>query len=202
MNRRSLILSPIALLALSPRRAAAAPVPLDRLSDYINSLRTAEARFTQVNFDGTRSKGRLYIRRPNRMRFEYDPPDQTLVLASAGNVAIFDEKSNSPPERYPLRRTPLNLILGNRVNLARAGMVTGHGEEGGMTTVTAQDPENPEYGSITLYFSSAPVALREWLITDEAGQETRVILDDLVTGKDYPGTLFDITTELGRRGLD
>ena len=187
-----------ALLILAALPAAAEKLSLQVLSDYLNGIKTAETSFTQVNSDGSTSAGTLYIRRPNRMRFEYQPPEQTLVLASAGQVAIFDGKSNQPPEQYPLKRTPLNLILAANVDLAQAKMVIAHGETDGMTTVTAQDPKNPEYGTITLFFTPEP-QLVQWIVTDEAGSQTRVVLDSLTTGKTYPPSLFSITVETGKR---
>lgn len=179
--------------------ALAAPVALAELSKYLNAIKTAEADFTQVNADGSISTGRLYLRRPNRVRFEYAPPDANLVVASSGNVAIFDAKSNEPPEQYPLKRTPLNLILAERVDLGRAKMVTGHRQDGNTTRVRAQDPDNPEYGSIELVFTSNPVALRQWVITDDAGGETTVILGELRTGVDLAAGLFDIGLEIEKR---
>ena len=196
--RRSLLLAPAAL-ALAVRPALAEKIPLAELSRYLNSIRTAESTFTQINADGSRSTGRVFIQRPNRMRFEYDPPDAALVLASAGQVAIFDDKSNQPPQQYPLRRTPLALILARDIDLARAEMVVAHEEVGDTTVVVARDPKNPEYGSIRLFFSAAPVTLRQWVVTDEVGFETTVTLDGLVTGKTYPPSLFSITVEQARR---
>lgn len=192
------ILAP-ALVALLVSPALADEIPLSDLSAYINGITTAEAPFTQFNADGTQSTGRLIIRRPNRMRFEYAPPDQTLVVASAGSVAIIDGKSNEPPEQYPLKRTPLNLILGANVDLSRARMVTDHAEtDDGLTAVTAQDPDHPDYGQITLYFSPAPVTLRQWVVTDDSGQSVRVVLGDMMLGRDYPPSTFDIPS--GKRG--
>jgi outer membrane lipoprotein-sorting protein len=200
MHRRAALFAPLALLALGTA-ARAAPIPLADLSKYLNALTSAKADFTQVNSDGTVSTGTLYLRRPNRVRFEYAPPDDTLVLASAGNVAIFDGKSNQPPEQYPLRRTPLNLILAAKVDLGRAKMVIGHAEDGNTTRVRAQDPEHPEYGSIELVFTADPVALRQWIIRDDQGGETTVILGELVEGGDFPPSLFAIDRELERRGF-
>ena len=144
MNRRTLILSPLALMLLGTRAALAEKLPLDTLSKYLNGLTTAEADFTQVNSDGSVSTGKIFIKRPGRVRFEYAPPDKSLVLASAGQVAVFDGKSNQAPEQYPLKRTPLNLILADNVNLARAKMVVGHKSDATSTSVVAQDPEHPE----------------------------------------------------------
>ncbi|MCU0910675.1 MAG: outer membrane lipoprotein carrier protein LolA [Rhodobacteraceae bacterium] len=196
--RRSLLLAPLAL-AIVGAPAFAAPLSLSEVSQYLNAIQTAESTFTQINADGSRSTGRVFIHRPNRMRFEYAAPNEALVLASAGQVAVFDAKSNQPPEQYPLRRTPLNLILGRDIDLGRARMVVAHGEEQGMTTVTAQDPEHPEYGTIKLYFSASPVALRQWVVTDETGYQTTVVLDGLQTGASYPPSLFSIQREMQRR---
>jgi len=192
------LLAPLALIAtLGP--AMADKIPLGELSGYLNRLTTAETDFTQINADGSIATGKLYIKRPGRVRFEYAPPDRSLVLASAGSVAIFDAKSNQPPEQYPLKRTPLNLILAKDVNLGRAQMVVGHVEDGTSTRVRAQDPENPEYGTIDLVFTAAPVTLRQWVITDDLGQQTTVILGELQTGGDYPPSLCSIETEAERR---
>lgn len=193
-----------ALTALIVSLAApvmAAPVPLADLSAYLNAIRTAESPFTQTNADGSTSKGTLFIQRPNRMRLEYARPDKTLVLASGQQVAIFDPKSNQPPEQYPLKKTPLNLILGAQIDLSRAKMVVDHGEQDGLTTVTAQDPEHPEYGTIRLYFTANPVALKQWIVTDNAGARTRVVLDGLQFGQDYQPSLFSITMESQKRGF-
>ena len=178
--------------------AAADILPLSQVSDYLNSFKTAEAAFTQVNDDGSISTGRVYIKRPGRVRFEYDPPEKALVLASANTVAIFDGRSNQPPETYPLKRTPLSVILARKVNLEKANMVVGHSYDGTATVVTAQDPENPEYGNIQLMFTAEPVELRQWIINDGSGGQTTVILGQMETDVPLANTLFNIEMQLGR----
>lgn len=198
MNRRTALVAPLALLALA-LPAQAEKLSLAEISRYLNSLTTAEAEFAQVNADGSTVTGRLFMKRPNRVRFEYAPPDKNLVLASGGQVAVFDGKSNQPPEQYPLKRTPLNLILGQNIDLGRAKMVVGHKELQGTTRVIAQDPEHPEAGTIELVFSANPVALRQWVITDDTGNRTTVALSELVKGKDYPPSKFSINVEIDKR---
>jgi outer membrane lipoprotein-sorting protein len=192
-----LILAALALMLSLP--AQAAPLSLKEISRYINSIDTAQTAFRQENADGSRTEGTLYINRPGRARFEYAPPDKSLVMVGGSRVAIFDAKSNQPPEQYPLRRTPLNLILARNVDLSKARMVVGHRQVGDTTRVVAQDPEKPEYGTIEMVFSNNPVALREWIITDDMGGETRVVLDDFQTGVNLSAFLFDITYETQRR---
>lgn len=190
-----------ATLALAPLAAAADMVPLSEISTYLNGLKTAKAGFKQHNSDGSVSTGTLFIKRPGRVRFEYAPPDQTLVLASGGQVAVFDPKSNQPPERFPLAKTPLSLILAREVDLGRAKMVVGHAESGPYTVVTAQDPENPDYGTIQLAFTADPVALREWVIDDNAGNVTRVVLGDMAIGGAIRDREFNILSEMTDRGF-
>ncbi|MBI1220247.1 MAG: outer membrane lipoprotein carrier protein LolA [Rhodobacteraceae bacterium] len=185
--------------ALLPAAVAAQEIPLADLSAYLNSLTTAEASFSQQNADGSVSTGHLYIHRPGRARFEYDPPDRSLVIASSGTVGVFDPKSNTPPAQYPLGRTPLNLILARNIDLSQARMVVSHQAVGDRTVVVAEDPDHPEYGTIALVFSADPIALRQWVVTDDSGGQTTVTLSKLTTGGVMRDSLFDMTAEAERR---
>ncbi|WP_413875703.1 LolA family protein [Albidovulum sp.] len=194
MMLKRLILAP-ALAALMAVPAQAEKLSLGAISNYINGLKAAETDFRQINADGSTSTGRVLIERPGRMRFEYAPPERTLVLASAGQVAIFDGKSNTSAEQYPLSKTPLNLILAPKVDLTKARMVVGHTEQNGLTLVTAQDPQHPELGTIQMAFSAAPVTLKQWTVTDESGGQTTVVLGPLKTGQSYPMETFSINAQ-------
>lgn len=189
------------LLVATMMPAAAQKLSLGDLSGYLNDMKTAQADFTQINDDGTISTGRLYIRRPGRVRFEYNPPEESLVMANGGQVAIFDAKSNQPPQRFPLARTPLSLILARSVDLAREKMVVGHTWDETTTTVRAQDPAKPEYGSIEMVFTGEPIELRQWVVLDGSGQRTTVILGELVTGGAIGLNKFSIRAEMSRRGF-
>ena len=197
MNLRSLALAPaFALVFALP--AAAEKISLNEISRYLNGLKTVVADFTQVNADGTVTPGRVFIQRPGRVRFEYKG-DSTLVLASGGQVAVFDKKSNTGAQQYPLSRTPLNIILADNVNLGRNGSVIGHAERKNTTVVTAQDPQHPEYGNIQMVFTANPTELRQWVVTDDTGKKTTVILGEMQKGVQIPPSRFSITSEVERR---
>jgi outer membrane lipoprotein-sorting protein len=189
----------LALTVCAPAAWAAEKLSLNEISGYLNGMKTAQTSFTQINDDGSLSTGTLYIHRPGRMRFEYDPPDLGTVVAGAGAVAIFDKKSNQPPETYPLRRTPLSVILARRVDLNQANMVVGHGFDGTTTIVQTQDPEHPDYGSLELMFTGDPVELRKWVVHDNGGGRTTVILGALETGMRLPSKLFDTSSNRASR---
>lgn len=176
---------------VAPSLAAADKLALSQISTYLNGLKSAQSDFTQINDDGSLSTGRFYIKRPGRARFEYDGKDAAKVIAGQGSVVIFDPKSNQPPETYPLKRTPLSIILADTVDLGRARMVVAHDYDGTSTRITAQDPDNPDYGSIDLMFTADPVELRKWVIRDSSGGQTTVILGNMDTGLSLANVLFN-----------
>ncbi|MEX0306177.1 MAG: outer membrane lipoprotein carrier protein LolA [Ruegeria sp.] len=187
----------LALTLAAPAAWAAEKLPLSQISNYLNQMKTVQTTFTQVNDDGSLSTGKLWLERPGKMRFEYDPPNSAVVLARSGTVQIFDPKSNQPPEQYPLKRTPLSLVLARNVNLGQANMVVGHDFDGTATVVTAQDPKNPESGRIELMFTSDPVELRKWVIHDNAGSQTTVLLGPLTEGGRLDSSVFSSKTRIG-----
>ncbi len=186
----------LAMTLAAPAAWAAEKLPLSQISNYLNQMKTVQTTFTQVNDDGSLSTGKLWLERPGKMRFEYDPPNSAVVLARSGTVQIFDPKSNQPPEQYPLKRTPLSLVLARNVNLGQANMVVGHDFDGTATVVTAQDPKNPESGRIELMFTSNPVELRKWVIHDNAGSQTTVLLGPLTEGGNLDSSVFSSKTRI------
>jgi outer membrane lipoprotein-sorting protein len=202
MTKRILYIILSVALAVYAGAASAQQLSLAQLSQYMNQLRTAEGGFTQINQDGTLSTGTIYIKRPGRIRFEYNPPTDALVVAGGGQLAIFDPRSNVGPDRYPLSQTPLSIILQDNVDLGRARMVTGTTSDGTTTTITAQDPDNPQYGNIQLVFTANPIELRQWIVTDEFGTETTVILNDLTSGGTIRDIKFNIIAEMRGRGFE
>ncbi|SNR32659.1 LolA family protein [Puniceibacterium sediminis] len=179
--------------------AAAEKLSLNQISAYLNDLQSAQGAFTQINGDGSISTGTIYIKRPGRVRFEYNPPEQALVMANSGQVVILDRKLGGAPESYPLSQTPLSIILARNVNLGQADMVQGLTYDGTATTVVAQDPKRPEYGSIEMKFTDGPVELRQWIIKDSSGSLTTVVLGDL-NRTEVSNALFDVHAEMANNG--
>jgi outer membrane lipoprotein-sorting protein len=188
-----------AVLVATTGQGWADKLSLPVLSKYLNGLTTVQAQFTQINPDGTLSTGKILIKRPGKIRFEYDPPNNALVMASAGAVAIFDPKGNPQPESYPLNKTPLGLLLDKNIDLQRANMVVGHVYDGTATQVSVQDPEHPERGRMDLVFTGPTPELRQWVVHNENGEQTIVVLNDVqrdVAIRDY---LFNVLREIDQR---
>jgi outer membrane lipoprotein-sorting protein len=190
----------IALMLLIAAPASAEKLSLDALSSYFNLMTTAEAAFIQNSDDGNQSSGRMYIKRPGRIRFEYYPPNLALVVVGGGQVAVFDPKANSEPTRFPLNQTPLSLVLERTVDFARRDMVVAHTSNGPRTLITLQDPDRPEYGFIQLIFTDNPVQLHQWIVDDNSGSKTQIVLGDWIQGNKVPSILFNIQSEMQKRG--
>lgn len=198
ISRRKLLGATAAFSLVGTSAAFANAIPLAQLSGYLNEMLTAESAFTQINSDGTVSTGTVYIHRPGRVRFDYDG-DDLLVMAGGSQVAIFDGRASGPPEQYPLSETPLRIILERNVNLGQSGMVSEHSFDGTSTRVVARDPQRPNIGSITMVFTPNPIELRQWIITDEGGSQTTVILGALEQGGRIPARYFSIPQEINAR---
>ena len=181
------------IISYSSLPSLAERVSLNKVSDYINGLTTLQADFEQINSDGSIDTGKLYIRRPGRMRLEYTAPNNALVIAGAGSVAIFDDKSKNGPTLFPLKKTPLNLLLKKNVDLYKNEMITEHTANNENTFIVAKDPKRKSQGSIKMVFSNSPVSLQGWTITNQSNQKTKIILDKLDKKTKIPLYLFNIS---------
>ena len=181
------------IISCSSHPSLAERISLNKISDYINGLTTLQADFEQINSDGSIDRGKLYIRRPGRMRLEYTAPNNALVIAGTGSVAIFDDKSKNGPTLFPLKKTPLNLLLKKNVNLSKNEMITEHTANNENTFIVAKDPKRKSQSSIKMMFSNSPVSLQGWTITNQSNQKTKIILDKLDKKTKIPLYLFNIS---------
>jgi outer membrane lipoprotein-sorting protein len=178
---------------------SAEKLSLEELSAYLNGVTTAVSGFTQVNGNGSVSAGRMFLKRPGRIRLEYDPPNLGLVVVGGGQVAIFDPKSDSEPFRFPLNQTPLNIILQNNVDFKKQDMVREHFADGPTTVLTLQDPTHSDYGFIKLIFTKDPVRLRQWIVDNNSGNNSTVIVENWIEDQQVPDVLFNIQAEIKKR---
>ena len=188
-----ILIKVLIIISCSSHPSLAEKISLNKISDYINGLTSLQADFEQVNSDGSIDRGKLYIRRPGRMRLEYTAPNNALVIAGAGSVAIFDDKSKNGPTLFPLKKTPLNLLLKKNVDLSKNEMITEHTANNENTFIVAKDPKRKSQGSIKMMFSNSPVSLQGWTITNQSNQKTKIILDKLDKKTKIPLYLFNIS---------
>ncbi|MFN3449924.1 MAG: LolA family protein [Roseococcus sp.] len=206
MFRRTLLAAP--LLAAAPPAARAQPLPeaeraaaIARVEAYLNGLTTLRARFLQTAQTGASAQGTAWIWRPSRMRFEYDPPEPTLLVAADGQFFHYDRELRQP-SIVPLSSTPLGVLLQNPLRLSGELTVAGVERSGGFLRVTVHRTGRAAEGRIQLAFSEEPMALRQWAVVDAQGLTTRVTLTEIRTGERFDPFLFAFNDPRFREELE
>ncbi len=208
MNRRFALLG-LSALVLAPAAYAqqATPVVLEGAqrteglalaNRSLNAVRRLQGRFIQTSPGGARASGMFYLQRPGRLRFEYDPPATLLIVADGSVVAMRDTELRTT-ERTPIRSTPLNLILGETINLERDARVLRVSRAGPWLMITARDRSGQTDGQITLQFQGPNADLRSWDVIDATGARTRITLSDVTQPASFDRSLFRLEDMLSPR---
>jgi len=170
------------LLTLAAFTAAApATAALPEVSAHLAATRTMTADFRQTAESGGVATGKLTLARPGKVRFQYQKDVPMLVVADGKSLAMVDYEV-SQVSRYPIKQTPLSVLLDANADLAKYARVVNSTTK--TLTVEAKDKKHPEYGTITIYFardSSAPagLSLKGWRVLDAQGNRTDVALSNI-----------------------
>jgi outer membrane lipoprotein-sorting protein len=178
--------------------AAAPPAPelsaddkalVDRAVTYLEGLAEARAHFVQTDARGVSSQGTVYLKRPGKARFAYDPPSGLLVVSNGSVVSVSDSRLKTF-DSYPLGATPLSLFLAKTIRLDKGVQVIRVSRQADGYSITARDGHKETAGQITLTFTDSPMALQGWSVTDAQGRATRVQLDGLTRASGLDPDLF------------
>ena len=198
LTRRTLTLALAAAPLATPVLAAPPPAPrlatddqalVDRSVTYLEAMGEAKARFVQTDARGATSQGTVFLKRPGKARFDYDPPSGLLVVSNGSTVSVADSRLKTF-DAYPLMSTPLSLFLAKTIRLDRGVQVTRVARMSDGFSITARDIRRETAGQITLTFTDAPLALQGWSVTDAQGRATRVALSGLQPAPGLDPSLF------------
>jgi len=173
------------------------PADLARVDATMNSTTSFSGRFAQYAADGSFAQGQVYIKRPGKLRFEYDAPNPLLIV-SDGVTLTQQDKALETIDRVPLSATPLNYFLKENIDLANDTEVIGLQKTYNEWRVTARDGSGEMDGAITMVFDANTLALKEWIIADSFGGETRVLLSELKYNERINPRLFVLRDESRR----
>jgi outer membrane lipoprotein-sorting protein len=178
----ALAVAPLQAFALAP----ADQTMVDQAVSYLQSMKSVKGRFVQTDARGSTSQGSIYLQRPGKARFAYDPPSGLTVVSDGSKVSVADKRLKTF-NQYPLSATPLALLLAREVRLDRGVQVTNVTRLADGFTLTARDAKKQTRGQITLTFTNAPMKLVGWSVTDAQGGVTRVKITDLQSASIDPG---------------
>ncbi|MEO0883317.1 MAG: outer membrane lipoprotein carrier protein LolA [Pseudomonadota bacterium] len=166
-------------------------VLLNRVSAALSSVSTAKGRFVQIAPDGSETSGDFYLRRPGRVRFEYDAPVPILIVADGATVAI-EDRDLETQDRVPLGTTPLGLLLDDDLDFESDAEILSVRRANGFVAVSLRDRSGQTEGTLDIMMTDEPLALVAWQTIDAAGGITGVQLNDVETGVRLSPRLFRI----------
>ncbi len=176
---------------LAPRPAGAqASGAAQRIADHFSSVKTMMGEFVQFGPRGEQTGGKFYISRPGKIRFNYEDPSPMRVISDGSTVVIGNRKLKTW-DVYPLSKTPLKLLLGNRIDLS-SNMVRGVKVEDDLITIVLGDRNMFGSSTITMMFDPKTYDLRQWTIRDAQGKDTSVMIFNVKTGVQLDPKVFAI----------
>ncbi|GGG01521.1 MULTISPECIES: outer membrane lipoprotein carrier protein LolA [Rhizobium] len=161
-----------------------------KIADHFSSVKTMMGEFVQFGPRGEQTGGKFYIERPGRLRFNFEDPSPLRVISDGKNVVVGNIKLKTW-DLYPLSKTPLTLLLADRIDLSNDA-VRGVKEESDLTTIVLGNKTIFGDSTITMMFDSKTYDLRQWTITDNQGKDTSVMIYNVKTGVSLDEKVFAI----------
>lgn len=197
LTRRRLIAGAAGLGAamwlLGPSAFAANDSAAQKVADHFSSVKTMTGEFVQFGPRGEQTAGKFFIERPGKLRFNYEQPSPMRVISDGRNVVIGNVKLKTW-DIYPLSKTPLSLLLSDKIDLGHQ-MVRDVKQEADLTTIVLGDKSIFGDSTITLMFDPKTYDLRQWTITDAQAKDTSVMIFNVQTGLAFDQKVFEVPYE-------
>jgi outer membrane lipoprotein-sorting protein len=181
-----------ALFAALPAQHAAAQnaAVAQKIADHFSSVKTMQGEFVQFGPRGEQTGGKFFLERPGKIRFNYEKPSPMRVISDGRSVVIGNMKLKTW-DIYPLSKTPLALLLDDRIDL-KSKMVRDVKEEPDLITIKLGDKSLFADSTITMMFDPKTFDLRQWTITDNQGKDTSVMIFNTQAGVKFDKSVFTI----------
>ena len=167
-------------VALAPPLAAqAAASQLDQAVAALRGISTMTADFIQTDRNGQRLSGEMTMKRPGKIRFQYQKGVPLLIVSDGKALTMIDYEVRQV-QRWPIGNSPLGALLDPKRDVARYGKLIPTGNPD-VTSIEVRDPKHPEYGRITMIFVRDPSApggleLTSWVALDSQNKRTTIRL--------------------------
>lgn len=163
---------------------------VEKVNAYFRDLPDLKGNFVQTAADNKRSRGKFFVKRPGRFRFDYASPSKLVIISDGDFLRVQDYDLNNE-EQYSIDQTPFRVLLRKDVDLTRDAKILELQEVDDVIVLTLQDKSPDTVGRIKLFLSKKPnIELKEWITTDAQNLDTRVELVDLAKTEDLDPGLF------------
>ncbi|MEM1377360.1 MAG: outer membrane lipoprotein carrier protein LolA [Pseudomonadota bacterium] len=184
-------------LPLGSTETVAAPAAPQQIADHFSRVRTMMGEFIQFGPTGEQTGGKFFIERPGKVLFLYEEPSNIRVVADGRSVVVNNTKLKTW-DIYPLDKTPLQLVLDDRIDLS-GKRVQKVEQNPDLTTIVMQDRQLFGDSQITMMFDPNSYDLRQWTIRDAKGKDTTVMIFNVEEGVRFGPKTFDIDYQRIRR---
>ena len=176
----ALLAAPLTAAALAPAPVLAQAAPLGQVSAHLKAVDTMTADFTQTGRNAQTLDGKLTLKRPGKIRFQYGAGVPMLIVGDGKSLTFIDYQVKQV-ERWPIGNSPLSVLLDPSKNLSRIAKVLP--SDSRVVLLQARDPSRPEFGTITLSFAKVPSApgglmLTGWTTVDSQKNRSTIKLSN------------------------
>ncbi len=152
---------------------------IKKIEDYLNNIKSMEATFVQMASNGATAEGRLFIKKPNKIRMEYADPTNVLIVGD-GDFIVYNDLDLDQVTHISYDDIPASLILASDIKIdGKRIKIADFYQDAGSTTITLDYADKGDLGPITLVFSNSPMELKQWKIVDPQSVEVTVSLYDI-----------------------
>ncbi|MCW1382035.1 outer membrane lipoprotein carrier protein LolA [Novosphingobium sp. KCTC 2891] len=183
-------------LAAFPQAVSAQSARSPQVDQAVSALRaisTMRADFVQTDRNGQRIGGTMTLKRPGKIRFQYQKGVPFLIVSDGAALTMIDYEVRQV-QRWPIRNSPLGALLDPNKDVARFATLnpTAHPD---VLSVNVKDPRHPEYGTITMVMTRNAAApggwqLDSWVALDSQAKRTTIRLSNQQYGVDVPDNTF------------
>ena len=186
------LVAPLAIVAVAAPAPAAQSPDLAKVAAHLSAVQSMTATFTQTDAKGRVARGTMQMKRPGRIRFQYQGDD--LVLVSDAKRLYFLDYSVGQKNSWDLSKTPLGILLSANPDIRRIAQVV-PSKDPRVLVVRAHDGRRPEFGTLILAFLRQPSApgglmLYGWTAVDAQNKKTKVTLDNQRYNVAVPDSAF------------
>jgi len=170
--------------------ARAADPAAEKIAAHFSSVKTMTGEFVQFGPTGQQTGGKFFIERPGKLRFNYEDPSPVRVISDGKSVVIGNRKLRTW-DIYPLSKTPLKLLLAERIDLD-GKMIKSVSVEPDLTTIVLGDRTIFGRSTITMMFDTNTYELRQWTIRDAQGKDTTVMIFNVQSDVRFADNVFKV----------
>lgn len=168
------------------------------VSEYFAKLNGLQGAFVQTGADNKKLKGKFYVKRPGKFRFDYALPSKQIIISDGQYLAIQDLDLNNE-DRVALDQTPFRLLLRKDVDLLRDAKIMEVQEADDLIVLGIQDKSPDTPGRIKIFLATKPaLELKEWVTSDAQGLDTRVQVSNVELTDKIDEKMFKIQ-QLGNK---